>query len=38
MAELMCASFGEKSLTLEHWRMTMELERLRKERLEGNAI
>ncbi|RRT83780.1 hypothetical protein B296_00005938 [Ensete ventricosum] len=34
MAELMSASFGEKCLTLEHWQMIKELERLRKERLQ----
>ncbi|CAL9123278.1 unnamed protein product [Musa textilis] len=33
MAELMSASFGEKCVTLEHWQMIKELERLRKERL-----
>ncbi|XP_072984466.1 mini-chromosome maintenance complex-binding protein [Typha latifolia] len=33
MAQLMAASFGERSLTLEHWQMVKELERLRKERL-----
>ncbi|XP_068641394.1 mini-chromosome maintenance complex-binding protein [Aristolochia californica] len=33
MARLMTASFGETNLSLEHWQMVKELERLRKERL-----
>ncbi|XP_026424247.1 mini-chromosome maintenance complex-binding protein-like isoform X2 [Papaver somniferum] len=33
MARLMSASFGETSLSLEHWQMVKELERLRKNRL-----
>ncbi|KAJ4849353.1 hypothetical protein Tsubulata_024296 [Turnera subulata] len=33
MARLISASFGETSLSLEHWQMAKELERLRKERL-----
>ncbi|KAG1338973.1 putative 5-amino-6-(5-phospho-D-ribitylamino)uracil phosphatase, chloroplastic [Cocos nucifera] len=33
MAQLMSASFGEKTLSLEHWQLVKELERLRKERL-----
>ncbi|KAJ4769054.1 Mini-chromosome maintenance complex-binding protein [Rhynchospora pubera] len=33
MAQLMAASFGEKSLSVEHWQMVKEIERLRKERL-----
>ncbi|GMY08375.1 mini-chromosome maintenance complex-binding protein [Fagus crenata] len=33
MGRLMCASFGETSLSLEHWQMVKELERLRRERL-----
>ncbi|CAN0923837.1 Mini-chromosome maintenance complex-binding protein [Linum grandiflorum] len=33
MGRLMSLSFGEKALTLEHWEMVKELERLRKERL-----
>ncbi|KAI3994201.1 hypothetical protein MKX01_012458 [Papaver californicum] len=33
MARLMSASFGETSLSLEHWQMVKELERLRKDRL-----
>ncbi|XP_058110592.1 mini-chromosome maintenance complex-binding protein isoform X1 [Magnolia sinica] len=33
MARLMSASFGETSLSMEHWQMVKELERLRKERL-----
>ncbi|KAJ1282456.1 hypothetical protein BS78_03G053300 [Paspalum vaginatum] len=32
MAQIMASSFGEKSLSLEHWQMVKELERLRKER------
>uniref|UniRef100_A0A0D9Y3R1 Mini-chromosome maintenance complex-binding protein n=1 Tax=Oryza glumipatula TaxID=40148 RepID=A0A0D9Y3R1_9ORYZ len=34
MAQIMAASFGEKSLSMEHWQMVKELERLRKERLQ----
>ncbi|WOL14780.1 mini-chromosome maintenance complex-binding protein [Canna indica] len=37
MGELMSASYGEKSLTLEHWQMIMEMERIRKERLKERA-
>ncbi|KAE7996497.1 hypothetical protein FH972_001212 [Carpinus fangiana] len=33
MGRLMSASFGETCLSLEHWQMVMELERLRRERL-----
>ncbi|KAJ3693792.1 hypothetical protein LUZ60_009272 [Juncus effusus] len=33
MAQLMAASFGEKNLSLEHWQMVKEIERLRKLRL-----
>lgn len=33
MGRLMSMSFGETSLSLEHWQMVKELERLRKERL-----
>ncbi|XP_026412288.1 mini-chromosome maintenance complex-binding protein-like [Papaver somniferum] len=33
MARLMSASFGETSLSLEHWQMVKELERLRNDRL-----
>ncbi|KAL9418716.1 hypothetical protein AB3S75_036632 [Citrus x aurantiifolia] len=33
MGRLMSASFGETSLSLEHWQMVKELERLRRERL-----
>lgn len=32
MARLMAASFGETCLSLEHWQMVKELERLRLER------
>lgn len=32
MAQLMAASFGEKILSVEHWQMVKEIERLRKER------
>jgi Mini-chromosome maintenance replisome factor len=32
MAQLMAASFGEKKLSVEHWQMVKEMERLRKER------
>ncbi|KAF5205635.1 Mini-chromosome maintenance complex-binding protein [Thalictrum thalictroides] len=35
MARLMSASFGETRLTMEHWQMAKELERRRKERLNG---
>uniref|UniRef100_A0A0D9UX68 Mini-chromosome maintenance complex-binding protein n=1 Tax=Leersia perrieri TaxID=77586 RepID=A0A0D9UX68_9ORYZ len=34
MAQITAASFGEKSLSMEHWQMVKELERLRKERLQ----
>ncbi|XP_062193601.1 mini-chromosome maintenance complex-binding protein [Phragmites australis] len=34
MAQIMASSFGEKSLSMEHWLMVKELERLRKERLQ----
>ncbi|KAM1595322.1 hypothetical protein PS2_001584 [Malus domestica] len=33
MGRLMSMSFGETSLSLEHWQMVKELERLRRERL-----
>ncbi|CAM8916783.1 unnamed protein product [Rhodiola kirilowii] len=33
MGRLISISFGEDSLSLEHWRMVKELERLRKERI-----
>lgn len=33
MARMMSVSYGESSLSLEHWQMVLELERLRKERL-----
>ncbi|MED6211896.1 hypothetical protein PIB30_077982 [Stylosanthes scabra] len=33
MSRLMSLSFGETSLSLEHWQMVKELDRLRKERL-----
>ncbi|XP_010537842.1 PREDICTED: mini-chromosome maintenance complex-binding protein-like [Tarenaya hassleriana] len=33
MARLMSASYGETTLSLEHWQMVLELERLRRERL-----
>ncbi|GAV62484.1 LOW QUALITY PROTEIN: MCM_bind domain-containing protein/Racemase_4 domain-containing protein, partial [Cephalotus follicularis] len=33
MGRLISASFGETSLTMEHWHMVNELERLRRERL-----
>ncbi|XP_055831428.1 mini-chromosome maintenance complex-binding protein isoform X2 [Solanum dulcamara] len=36
MGRLVSLSFGETSLTLEHWQMAKELERLRKERLQGS--
>ncbi|KAI8029029.1 Mini-chromosome maintenance complex-binding protein [Camellia lanceoleosa] len=34
MGRLMSVSFGETSLSLEHWQMVKELERLRRERLQ----
>lgn len=34
MGRLVSISFGEISLTLEHWQMAKELERLRRERLQ----
>nr|CAB3476141.1 unnamed protein product [Digitaria exilis] len=34
MAQITASSFGEKSLSLEHWQMVKELERLRKLRLQ----
>jgi len=34
MAQIMALSFGEKSLSLEHWHMVKELERLRKQRMQ----
>ncbi|PSR93251.1 Mini-chromosome maintenance complex-binding protein [Actinidia chinensis var. chinensis] len=34
MGRLMSVSFGETCLSLEHWQMVKELERLRRERLE----
>ncbi|XP_031743066.1 mini-chromosome maintenance complex-binding protein isoform X2 [Cucumis sativus] len=33
IGRLICASYGETSLSLEHWQMVKELERLRRERL-----
>lgn len=36
MGRLLSLSFGETSLTLEHWQMAKELERLRRERLQGS--
>ena len=33
MGRLMSVSFGENCLSLEHWQMVKELERLRRERL-----
>ncbi|KAL0452663.1 UNVERIFIED_CONTAM: Mini-chromosome maintenance complex-binding protein [Sesamum latifolium] len=36
MGRLMSVSFGETCLSMEHWQMVRELERLRKERLPGN--
>ncbi|GKU98242.1 hypothetical protein SLEP1_g11271 [Rubroshorea leprosula] len=33
MGRLMSSSFGETSLSMEHWQMVKELERLRRERL-----
>ncbi|KAK3230044.1 hypothetical protein Dsin_001925 [Dipteronia sinensis] len=33
MGRLMSASFGETTLSLEHWQMVKEMERLRRERL-----
>lgn len=33
MARLMSLSFGDSNLSLEHWQMIKEIERLRKERL-----
>ncbi|GLT88512.1 hypothetical protein SLE2022_065350 [Rubroshorea leprosula] len=33
MGRLMCSSFGETHLSMEHWQMVKELERLRRERL-----
>lgn len=38
MGRLVSASFGETSLSLDHWQMVKELERLRKERLQGGNI
>lgn len=37
MAQLVSASFGETSLSMERWQMARELERLRKERLKWNC-
>jgi hypothetical protein len=34
MAQIIASSFGEQSLSLEHWQMVKELERLRKQRLQ----
>jgi len=34
MGRLMSLSYGESSLSLEHWQMVKELERLRKQRLQ----
>ena len=36
MGRLISASFGETSLSLEHWQMVKELERLRMDRLKWN--
>ncbi|KAL0341215.1 UNVERIFIED_CONTAM: Mini-chromosome maintenance complex-binding protein [Sesamum radiatum] len=36
IGRLMSVSFGETCLSMEHWQMVRELERLRKERLLGN--
>ncbi|XP_057804674.1 mini-chromosome maintenance complex-binding protein [Salvia miltiorrhiza] len=36
MGRLMSVSFGATCLSMEHWQMVKELERLRKERLQGN--
>ncbi|KAI3470949.1 hypothetical protein Pfo_027612 [Paulownia fortunei] len=36
MGRLMSVSFGETCLSLEHWQMVKDLERVRKERLQGN--
>ena len=33
MGRLMSLSYGETSLSLEHWQMVKEMERLRRERL-----
>ncbi|KAJ0258256.1 hypothetical protein HA466_0070750 [Hirschfeldia incana] len=33
MARMVSVSYGETTLSLEHWQMVLELERLRKERL-----
>ncbi|KFK42329.1 hypothetical protein AALP_AA2G242000 [Arabis alpina] len=33
LARMMSVSYGETTLSLEHWQMVLELERLRKERL-----
>ncbi|KAJ8763975.1 hypothetical protein K2173_004839 [Erythroxylum novogranatense] len=38
MGRLMSASFGETSLSLDHWQMVKELERQRRERLKSNII
>nr|GMC94318.1 mini-chromosome maintenance complex-binding protein [Ipomoea batatas]GMC96630.1 mini-chromosome maintenance complex-binding protein [Ipomoea batatas] len=35
MGRLISLSFGETTLSIEHWQMVKELERLRKERLNG---
>ncbi|CAK9135879.1 unnamed protein product [Ilex paraguariensis] len=37
MGRLMSASFGEICLTLEHWQLVKELERLRRERFQGTT-
>ncbi|KAK1661867.1 hypothetical protein QYE76_050026 [Lolium multiflorum] len=34
MAQITASSFGEKSLSMEHWQMVKELERLRKQRIQ----
>ncbi|XP_047061589.1 mini-chromosome maintenance complex-binding protein-like [Lolium rigidum] len=34
MAQITASSFGEKSLSMEHWQMVKELERLRKQRMQ----
>ncbi|XP_041991508.1 mini-chromosome maintenance complex-binding protein-like isoform X1 [Salvia splendens] len=36
MGRLMSVSFGATSLSMEHWQMVKELERLRKNRFQGN--
>ncbi|KAM0889156.1 hypothetical protein ACQ4PT_027891 [Festuca glaucescens] len=34
MAQITASSFGEKSISMEHWQMVKELERLRKQRMQ----